>query len=77
MREARDYLTRPNRDLAMVCALAGVDTGALPDHMGRKLADRTGLSWFTIRERHKKGCPVDEVLRPDDLRGARMKVDAA
>ena len=33
MREARDYLTRPSRDLAMVCALAGVDMGAVIDRM--------------------------------------------
>lgn len=35
MREARDYLTRPSRDLAMVCALAGVDMGAVIDRMQR------------------------------------------
>lgn len=27
-------------------------------------AERTGLSWFTIRERARKGWPVEEVLRP-------------
>ncbi|SIS57093.1 hypothetical protein [Phaeovulum vinaykumarii] len=30
---ARDYLTRPSRDLAMVCALAGVDMGAVIEAM--------------------------------------------
>lgn len=42
----------------------------------RQWADRIGLSWFTIRDRARKGWPVEEVLRPDDLRGAHMRVDA-
>ena len=36
-REARDYLTTPSRDLAMVCALAGVDMEAVIDRMRFKL----------------------------------------
>ncbi|KQB12761.1 hypothetical protein H9N28_09465 [Rhodobacter capsulatus] len=38
MREARDYLTRPSRDLAMVCALAGVDMGAVIARMRENLS---------------------------------------
>lgn len=38
MREARDYLTRPSRDLAMVCTLAGVDMGAVIEAMRKQLA---------------------------------------
>lgn len=158
---ARRYLTRPSKDLAHVCALAGVDMEALVDRMQKRLAEaaplepvkekgkrvrnlmiehdgrtltvvqwekitgilariirdrlhkgwtpadaltvpvggmrqathpaltityqgetltyrqwaeRTGLSWFTIRERVSKGWPVEEVLRPGDLRGAHMRV---
>ena len=37
MREARDCLTRPSRDLAMVCALAGVDMGAVIDRMRKSI----------------------------------------
>lgn len=39
----------------------------------RQWAERTGLSWFTIRERVNKGWLVEEVLRPGDLRGLCSK----
>ncbi|MDO9581862.1 MAG: hypothetical protein Q7J24_01940 [Desulfomicrobium sp.] len=39
----------------------------------REWADRTGLTWFVIRDRVNKGWPVEEVLSPGDLRGAHMK----
>ena len=42
----------------------------------RQWADRIGLSWFTIRDRVRKGWPVEEVLRPADHRGAHMRVEA-
>lgn len=161
--EARRYLTRPSKDLAHVCSLAGVDMEALIDrlrkrvasvppleparvksprvrdlvieHDGRSLSvdqwekitgiaariirerlrrdwtpadaltvpaggtrratqpaqtityqgetltyrqwgERTGIAWFTIRERVGKGWPVEDVLRPGDNRGAHMKVVA-
>ncbi len=41
----------------------------------RQWAERTGLSWFTIRERVDKGWPVEEVLRPGDLRGKCVRVE--
>lgn len=43
MREARDYLTRPSRDLAMICALAGVDMGAVVEAMREKIAEATPI----------------------------------
>src|SRR5690606_5713679 len=91
MQEARDYLTRPSRDLAMVCSLAGMDMQAVIEGMQKRVAmapsegirhgmkkraltithagetltyrewaERTGLTWFTIRERLNKGWPVEE-----------------
>lgn len=39
----------------------------------RQWGERTGIAWFTIRERVGKGWPVEEVLRPGDLRGAHMR----
>lgn len=161
--EARRYLTRPSKDLAHVCSLAGVDMEALVDRMRKRVAsvppleparvkhprvrdlmiehdgrslsvdqwekitcipariirerlrrdwtpadaltvpvggmrcaaqaaptityqgetltyrqwgERTGIAWFTIRERVSKGWPTEEVLRPGDLRGAHMRVHA-
>ncbi|MCF8483829.1 MAG: hypothetical protein K9G71_01360 [Rhodobacteraceae bacterium] len=35
---ARDYLTRPSRDLATVCALGGLDMWAVIEHMTRQIA---------------------------------------
>jgi hypothetical protein len=36
-REARDYITKPSQDLAMVCALAGVDMDAVNDRFRAKI----------------------------------------
>lgn len=57
-------------------------TGPMITHDGETLtihqwAERTGIAWFTIRDRVRKGWPVEEVLRPGDLRGAHMKVQVA
>ena len=53
MREARDYLTRPSRDLAMVCALAGVDMWAVIEMMRKKIESQTqyptGIGWRANR----------------------------
>lgn len=43
----------------------------------RQWGERTGIAWFTIRERVSKGWPVEEVLRPGDNRGAHMKANVA
>lgn len=36
--EARDYITSPSEDLAMVCAMAGVDMEAVVERMRKQLA---------------------------------------
>jgi hypothetical protein len=37
--EARDYITKPNKDLAMVCAMAGVEVEAVIDQMRVQIAN--------------------------------------
>lgn len=37
-RDARDYLTRPSRDLSMVCNLAGLDMQPVIDRMKAQIA---------------------------------------
>ncbi|WP_206613042.1 hypothetical protein, partial [Paenirhodobacter populi] len=43
----------------------------------RGWSERTGLSIPTIKERIRKGWPMEEVLHPVDRRGAHMKQKAA
>jgi hypothetical protein len=38
IQEARDYLTKPSRDLSMVCNLAGLDMQAVIDRMKVQIA---------------------------------------
>lgn len=64
--KARDYLTRPSRDLAMVCNLAGLDMHAVIDRMTRQIAAAPSpeeLATSTVRRRTglKKPKPEPQV----------------
>lgn len=50
--DARRYLTTPSKDLAMVCALAGVDMQALIERMQRQVAAVQPAPAY--QHRHKK-----------------------
>ncbi len=47
MIEARAYLTKPSKDLAAVCAMAGVDMAALIDRMTQRIATAADLITVT------------------------------
>lgn len=47
IREARDYITIPNRDFDIVCSLAGLNPEAVREGLARQLADALTLDPLT------------------------------
>ena len=72
VKDARTYLTTPSKDLAAICAMAGVDMEALTDRIKRRVAGAGDLITAKNAEPHKARGQVRSVLY--EFEGKRLTV---